>query len=215
MSWSKQGSGGRRRGYHHGNLREALIEAALDLIAEKGTSGFSFADAARSAGVSAAAPYRHFRDREALLADVAERGFVLFAERLEDAWDDGKPEPLAAFERTGRAYLEFARSEPAHYSAMFEAGIDYRANPDLRKASDDAFAVLRRAAEALCALAPEDDRPPAHMVALHVWSLAHGIASLFARGDSGSRSLPMPPEDLLEAGVLVYLQGLGLPAARD
>ena len=210
MSWSKDGSGGRRRSYHHGNLREALIEAALDLIAEKGTSGFSFADAARSAGVSPAAPYRHFRDRDALLADVAERGFVLFTERLEEAWDDGRPEPFAAFERTGRAYLDFARTEPAHYSAMFEAGVDYRSNPDLRKASDDAFAVLRRAAEVLCAIAPEDSRPPALMVALHVWSMAHGIASLFGRGDSGSRSLPMSPEELLEAGVLIYLQGLGL-----
>jgi len=62
MSWSGQGPGG-RRGYHHGNLREALIQAALDLIAKKGPAGFTFADAARSAGVSAAAPYRHFRDR--------------------------------------------------------------------------------------------------------------------------------------------------------
>jgi len=63
-----------KQGYHHGNLQEALIQAALNLIAEKGAGGFSFADAARSAGVSPAAPYRHFRDRDALLADVAERG---------------------------------------------------------------------------------------------------------------------------------------------
>src|SRR5437899_12899595 len=74
MSWSGQGPGG-RRGYHHGNLREALIQAALDLIAKKGPAGFTFADAAGSAGVSAAAPYRHFRDRDELVADVARRGF--------------------------------------------------------------------------------------------------------------------------------------------
>jgi AcrR family transcriptional regulator len=215
MSWSKDDSGGGRRGYHHGNLREALIQAALSLIAEKGPGGFSFADAARSAGVSAAAPYRHFRDRDALLADVAERAFVLFAERLEAAWDGGRPEPFKAFERIGQAYLAFARDEPAIYSAMFEAGIERNATPELRKASDQAFAVLRRAAETLCALAPPDRRPPALMVALHVWSLSHGIATLFTRSKAGERSLPMSPEDLLEAGVLVYLQGLGLPVNRS
>lgn len=212
MSWSRHGGG--RRGYHHGNLREALIEAALSLIAEKGAAGFSFADAARSAGVSAAAPYRHFRDRDALLADVAERGFTLFTERLEAAWADGRPDPFTAFEALGQAYLAFVREEPAHYQAMFEAGIERSATPELRKASDGAFAVLRRASEVLCGLAPVERRPPALMVALHVWSLAHGIASLFCRGDANSRALPMTAEELLEAGVLVYLQGLGVPVDR-
>src|SRR6266481_6052246 len=122
MNWSGQGPGG-RRGYHHGNLREALIQAALDLIAKKGPAGFTFADAARSAGVSAAAPYRHFRDRDALIADVARRGFELFAAHLEHAWNDGRPEPYAAFENVGRAYLAFARDAPAYYSAMFETGL--------------------------------------------------------------------------------------------
>ena len=142
---------------------------------------------------------------------MAERGFTLFAARLEAAWDDGKPDPFSAFERTGQAYLAFARDEPSHYSAMFEAGIDRNATPELRKASDQAFSVLRRAADTLCALAPEGERPPALMVALHVWSLAHGVAALFTRNAGGSRALPMTPEELLEAGVLVYLQGLGLP----
>lgn len=210
MGWSKDGPGGRRRGYHHGNLREALIEAALSLIAEKGPSGFSFADAARSAGVSSAAPYRHFRDRDALLADVAHRGFELFEQRLATAWNDGRPDPFTAFESTGRAYLAFAREEPSHYSAMFEAGVDLDSDPELRKAADRAFAVLRQAADALCALAPAGARPPALMVSLHLWSMSHGIASLFGRGDAGRRKLPMAPEELLEAGVLVYLRGLGL-----
>src|SRR5215831_16792309 len=106
MSWQGDGSG--RRGYHHGNLREALIRAALDLIAKHGPAGFTFADAARSAGVSSAAPYRHYRDRDDLMADVARRGFELFEERLARAWDDGRPEPYRAFENVGRAYLHFA-----------------------------------------------------------------------------------------------------------
>jgi len=206
MSWA----GGGRRGYHHGNLREALIRAALDLIAQKGPAGFTFADAARAAGVSSAAPYRHYRDREALLVDVARRGFELFAERLEAAWANGQPDTFKAFENIGRAYLAFARDEAPYYSAMFEAGVPTDADPALREVGERAFGVLRRAAEVLSAGLPASKRPPALMVALHVWALAHGIASLFARGDAGRRSLPMAPEELLEAAVLVYLQGLGV-----
>lgn len=209
MSWSRDPSG-RRRGYHHGNLREALIAAALDLIAEKGPAGFTFADAARSAGVSSAAPYRHFRDREALLADVARRGFEKFEADLDKAWNEGRPDPMSAFENVGRAYLSFARDEPAFYSAMFEAGTPLDADAGLRQAADRAFAVLRKASEALSARLPQEARPPALMMSLHLWALSHGIASLFARGDAGRRKLPMSPEELLEAGVLVYLRGLGL-----
>ena len=201
-----------RRGYHHGNLREALIQAALDLIAKKGPAGFTFADAARSAGVSSAAPYRHFRDRDALIADVARRGFELFAAHLDRAWDDGRPEPFGAFENVGRAYLAFARGEPAYYSAMFEAGLSFDGDAALRQAADRSFAVLRRASETLCARLAPEKRPPSLMMSLHVWALAHGIASLFARGDGGRRRLPMTPEDLLEAGMLIYLRGLGVIA---
>jgi AcrR family transcriptional regulator len=211
MNWSGDQPGG-RRGYHHGNLREALIQAALDLIAKKGPAGFTFADAARSAGVSSAAPYRHFRDRDALIADVARRGFELFAARLEEAWNDGRPEPFAAFENVGRAYLAFARYEPAYYSAMFEGGASLDDDPALRQAADSSFAVLRRASESLCATLPRERRPPVLMMSLHVWALSHGIASLFARGDGGRRRLPMTAEDLLEAGMLIYLRGLGLIA---
>jgi AcrR family transcriptional regulator len=205
MSWKTP-----PRGYHHGNLKEALMRAALDLIAEKGPGGFTFAEAARSAGVSPAAPYRHFRDRDELLASVALRGFGQFETALTQAWDNGRPYPFTAFERLGRAYLAFARSEPAYYSAMFEAGVPLDANPELREAGDHAFAVLRTAAEALIAATSLEARPPALMLALHVWALAHGIASLFGRGDAARRALPMTPEELLEAGVLVYLRGLGM-----
>jgi AcrR family transcriptional regulator len=209
MSWSGQGPGG-RRGYHHGNLREALIQAALDLIAKKGPAGFTFADAARWAGVSAAAPYRHFRDRDALIADVARRGFELFAAHLDRAWNDGGPDPFTAFENVGRAYLAFAHDEPAYYSAMFETGLSLDDDPDLRQVAERSFAVLRRASEILSARLPPEKRPPGLMMSLHIWALSHGIASLFARGDGGRRTLPMSPEDLLEAGVLLYLRGLGL-----
>src|ERR1700740_499430 len=149
MNWSRGDPGAGRRGYPPGTLREALIRAALDLIAKKGPAGFTFADAARSAGVSSAAPYRHFRDRQALLADVARRGFELFEERLDRAWNGGRPDPFVAFENVGRAYLAFAREEPSFYSAMFEAGLALDGDLGLRGAADCGFAGLRRAARAV------------------------------------------------------------------
>jgi AcrR family transcriptional regulator len=212
MKWGKGGGHG-PRGYHHGNLRETLVRAALELIAEKGPGGFTFADAARWAGVSPAAPYRHFRDRDELLADVARRGFEQFAGALAKAWDEGRPDVLSGFDRLGKAYLDFAKREPSYYSAMFEAGVALDTDPQLREASERAFAVLRAAAERLVALMPGPSRPPALMVALHIWSMTHGIASLFGRGDAARRALPMPPEELLEAAVLIYLRGLGLNGA--
>jgi len=211
MSWSKDDRES-PRGYHHGNLKEALLRAALELIAQKGPAGFTFAEAARSAGVSPAAPYRHFRDRDELMANVALRGFEQFASKLAKAWDDGRPDAFAALDRLGKAYLEFARQEPAYYAAMFEAGVPAADNAELREAGDRAFAILRAAAEALCARMPAQGRPPALMVALHIWAMAHGVASLFGRGDAARRTVPMSPEELLEADVLIYLRGLGVPA---
>jgi AcrR family transcriptional regulator len=205
---------GERRGYHHGNLREALVEAAVELIAQHGPEGFTVAEAARLAGVSPGAPYRHFRDAEALLAEVALRGFDRFAEALAKAWAGGAPDPVRAFEALGRAYLDFARREPAYYAAMFETRLDQSAHPALLAASDRAFGVLRDATEKLIARAPDGNRPPALMVALHIWSMSHGIASLFCRPDRSRRKLPMAPEELLEAGLLIYLQSLGLAGGR-
>ena len=214
MSWRKDDRRA-ERGYHHGNLKEALLQAALGLIAEKGPGGFTFADAARTAGVSAAAPYRHFRDRDDLLASIAERGFEQFEAALASAWDDGRPDTVTAFMRVGKAYLAFARSEPAFYSAMFESGVPIDCNPALTAAGERAFGVIREAAERLAALTPPGmPRPPSMMMALHIWSMSHGIASLFGRGDAARRKLPMSPEELLEAGVLLYLRGLGFPTDR-
>ena len=210
MTWNHDPPPGARRGYHHGNLREALMKAALDLIAVKGPAGFTFAEAARAAGVSPAAPYRHYRDRDALMADVARHAFELFEAKLKQAWAGGTPDPFTAFERVGRAYLAFARAEPAQYSAMFESGLSFQAFPDLQIAGDRAFNVLRDACSALIATMPEGKRPPVMMMALHIWAQSHGIASLFARGDEARRPIPMRPEDLLDGAVLIYRDGWGV-----
>ncbi len=207
MSWKHCGPG--RRGYHHGNLREALIQSALSLIGEKGPAGFTIAEAARLAGVSPAAPYRHFRDREELMADVARLGFERFANDLEKAWHGGNPTPLEALQNVGRAYLSFARNEPAFYAAMFETGMPKVENAGLQESADRAFDVLSKATGKLIEKLPEAGRPPCRMVALHIWAMSHGIASLFGRGNAKAGS-PVSPEELLEAGVLIYLRGLGL-----
>lgn len=100
------GRGWRRSGsYHHGNLKEVLLEAARKLIEEHGAFGFSLTEAARLAGVSPAAPYRHFRDRDALLAEVARSGFERFAARLDAAWNNGIPTSLRIFMRPNPHYL--------------------------------------------------------------------------------------------------------------
>src|SRR5262245_39489741 len=113
MSWSRQGGRSGPRGYHHGNLKEALIDAALELIAQKGPAGFTFAEAARWAGVSPAAPYRHFRDRDELMGDVARRGFDQFEAVLARAWDDGRPDAFTGGIRPGGQGLSAIRPQRA------------------------------------------------------------------------------------------------------
>ena len=208
MKWGRHSG---PRGYHHGNLKEALVRAALDLIAEKGPAGFTFADAARWAGVSPAAPYRHFRDRDELLTDVARRGFEQFSAALAPAWDEGKPDLFSAFDRLGKAYLSFRQAR----AGLLLGDVRGRRAARCRSAiARGERARLRGAArggrKAGGADAGEGPSAGADGGAARL-ELTHGIASLFSRGDAARRALPMPPEELLEAAILIYLRGLGLP----
>src|SRR5690606_24580334 len=198
-----------KRGYHHGNLRQALIDAALALIERQGPQGFTLSDAAKSAGVTPAAVYRHFAGRDDLIAAIARQGVEIFADLVDHAFNEGRPSALAAFEATGRAYLAFARKFPGHYMAMFESGISLNANPDLARAADRARQVFTRSAEALSQHMPPGKRPPASMFSAHIWALSHGVVELYTRGAPGARA-PFPPEDILETGIGIYLRGLGL-----
>lgn len=200
-----------KRGYHHGNLRQGLVDAALALITEKGPTGFTLSEAAKSAGVTPAAVYRHFSGREDLIAECALQGHRIFSDLMEYAYKDGQPSALSAFEATGRAYIAFARKHPGHYMAMFESGISNNATPELAAAAAKSSRVLEQAAEALSQHIPEDKRPPASMFSAHIWAMSHGVVELFARGAPGSKA-PFSPEDLLEAGIGIYLRGLGLVA---
>ncbi len=198
-----------KRGYHHGNLRQALVDAALHLIQEKGPNGFTLSEAAKNAGVTPAAVYRHFDGRESLIAECALQGHEIFADLMAFAFNNGQPSALAAFEATGRAYLAFARRHPGHYMAMFESGTSMNATPELAVAAAKSRSVLERAAEGLSAHVPPEKRPPPEMFSAHVWAMSHGVVELFARGRPGAAS-PFAPEDLLETGIGIYLRGLGL-----
>lgn len=200
-----------KRGYHHGNLKQALVDAALVLIETKGPAGFTLSEAAKTAGVTPAAVYRHFEGREDLIAEAALQGYAIFADRMEAAFQNGQPSALSAFEATGRAYLRFARDFPGHYKAMFESGLSVNHSPELAQAGARARGVLERAAENLSAHIPVEKRPPPQMFSAHIWAFSHGVVELYARGAPGARS-PFPPEDLLEAGIGIYLRGLGLIA---
>ena len=198
----------RKRGYHHGNLRSALMDAAVKLIEEKGPNGFTLSEAAKQAGVTPAAVYRHFEGREDLIAGAALEGYRIFSDLMEYALGKNRP-GLQAFESTGRAYLAFARKYPGHYVAMFESGISINRSSDLAQAASHALGQLELAAAQLTMHMPADRRPPASMVAAHIWAMSHGVVELFARGSPGTQS-PFPAEDLLESGIGIYLRGLGL-----
>ncbi|MGG5819258.1 TetR/AcrR family transcriptional regulator [Falsiroseomonas sp. HW251] len=186
-----------RRGYHHGNLREALIEAARQLTAERGPHGFTLVEAARLAGVSPSAPYRHFRDKDALLAELCRRGFEAFGKRLRDATvGQGVREGLAAM---GRAYLAFAREEPGYYSAMFAWRDPTPPEGAGEQTQDGPFAAL---VGAIARVLPEGDNPArARLLALEVWALSHGLAGLERAGMPPAGSGAPPPEQVLEDAV--------------
>jgi AcrR family transcriptional regulator len=169
----------RKRAYHHGDLRRALTDAALELVAERGASGFTLREAARRAGVSHTAPYNHFPSREALLAALAEEGFMGLGAALRSV---GPGEPLRRLRDMGIAYVRFAVENAAHVRVMFGAALpDRSAFPALVEAARTAFAPLL---DSICdcqrAGAIRSGDPIE--LALAAWSLVHGLSSLIADG---------------------------------
>lgn len=200
-----------KRSYHHGNLKTALIDVANRLIVERGPHGFTLVEAAAKAGVSPAAPYRHFSNREALLAEVARTGYENFSARLDEAWDGGVPDPVTAFRRMGDVYLDFARYERASYIAMFEAGLRGDEVEGLRTAADNAFSILTKAAAKLGGTLPDGKPIPPEMLGAHIWAMSHGMATLFASlGKGPDKRLSGDMKVLFETGTAIYLKGLGI-----
>ncbi|SIT75896.1 TetR/AcrR family transcriptional regulator [Pontibaca methylaminivorans] len=199
----------RKRGYHHGSLREALVQVTLELIQTEGPEGFTLSKAARKAGVTPAAVYRHFSGRDNLLTECAREGYASFAECLADAYGDGQPCPRAAFAAMGEAYLSFMFNNPGYYVAMYESGIPQDRTPELAEAAGAAHAVLERAAADLSRRLPPEKRQPIKLVSAHIRALSHGVAQLFVRGDLKDHP-SLTPEEVLKSGVGTYLRGLGV-----
>jgi AcrR family transcriptional regulator len=164
-----------KRPYHHGDLRAALIDAALRLIAERGVQGLALSDAAHLAGVSVAAPYRHFKDKEALLVEIAREGFVMFRDALALAAQSHPRDKIKRLEEMGVAYVEFAREHRSHFKVMWEGGISKEKFPELGQTAYEAFLLLERAAMDLVP-APRPARQQALVCA--AWSVVHGYATL-------------------------------------
>lgn len=179
------------RPYHHGNLKEALLDAALALISEAGPQAFTLREVARRAGVSHNAPYRHFRDKDELLAVVALQGFERLTAAMKRAAARGST-PEERFRLCGRGYVSFAQRWPEHFLVMFDLPSSREKYPEYARAGEEAFAALltlivdcQRAG-----VLPAGDPEPAAMMA---WSMVHGIATLAA-----SRQLPFPKEGVLD-----------------
>jgi len=166
--------------YHHGNLKPALLKASLDLIRKSGPGAFTLREVARRAGVSHNAPYRHFRDKEELLAALAAEGF----DRLTAAMTQAAESASGALERfrlSGRGYVEFALRYPQHFAVMFDVPWRFDLYPQTRAAGERAFGTLVRYVEACQAeqvLPPGDAKP----FALLAWSMVHGVAKLAISG---------------------------------
>ena len=166
----------KKRAYHHGHLREALLKAAIRLIAEAGPAGFTLREVACRAGVSHNAPYRHFRDKDELLAAVAAQGFRELKQAMVDA-SKSQPTALDRLKRSGLGYVSFAMWRPEHFAVMFDAPIAPAKYPECAEAAGQAFGTLVGFVEAC---QREGQLPQENVLqrALAAWSLVHGIAKL-------------------------------------
>lgn len=192
--------------YHHGNLREALLDATLDLVARDGVSGFSLNAAARAAGVSRGAPYRHFASKEALLTAAVDRSFSRLRDQLEVAARPHPDEPLARLGALGTAYVTFAMANPAAFRLLF---------PESRHHSNAGgpatFAVLNDCVDQ----AHRDSRLRAELEAVDVvraaWALVHGLVTLHLDGALAPYPLPALDRAAIEATLGMFIAGIRRP----
>jgi AcrR family transcriptional regulator len=158
--------------YHHGDLKTSLKQAALRLVRERGPRGFSLNEASRLAGVSVAAPYRHFDDKDALLAEIARDGYELLEREIRKAVERAGNLRDQLVE-SGMAYLRFARNHADYFSVMFQSGLDQSKYPEIERSAKAGFGVI-------VSLAQQYERTSelAGLRAVSAWALVHGLAGL-------------------------------------
>jgi AcrR family transcriptional regulator len=172
--------GRKARAYHHGDLRAALIKAALELVEESGPDGFTLREAARKVGVTHTAPYRHFADKDALLVALAEEGFDGMHARMQERLA-GVARAGERLQQIGIAYVEYAVAHPSHFRVMHSCKADESTDPGFNACKSRTFALLM---ETIAACQAEGALPagPAGRYALAAWSAVHGLAELLVSG---------------------------------
>lgn len=182
---------GRRETYHHGALRAALLEGAREMLSERGPVGFSLNALARRLGVSTAAPYRHFADRDALLDALADEGYLVFGAALEAAVAAGD-DPRDRILRIGVAYLQFAADHPAVFEIMFRdrQGRPHEVGPPTFQPVVDTVEEAREAGVLPSELSTL-------VLSRNIWATAHGLAVLSAQGGLSKLGLADTREQLV------------------
>jgi len=199
----------KKRGrYHHGDLRRALLDAALELLAREGAAALTLREVARRAGVTHAAPYRHFTDKQALLATVAEEGFRMLSSHMSEAWAKHEGDPVHGLEAIGVAYIRFATGQRSHFQVMFGKDIDWsREHSGLEETADCCFEVLISAVQTcqnVGAIRPGDPLIPS----LCAWSMVHGLSELIANGQFTAMELAVPSvEELVSIFNRIFIEG--------
>ena len=196
-----------RCSYHHGDLRNALIVAAAELIERDGTLDFTMAEAAARAGVSAAAPYRHFADKEELLRGVRELailGLGYAADETASAHPHGSIEGILAM---GHMYLAYARDKHAFFSLMWEDRGDMEERREKVAEEHGGFMVLVNMVQAFCNAHGNSQVNSLHL-ATQIWSMGHGIATLEANQLINLFDRSIEPEALLDQSVRTMLAGV-------
>ncbi len=194
--------------YHHGDLRRALIDASLALIAEEGFGALTLREVARRAGVTHAAPYRHFADKEALLAAVAEEGFRTMAEQMRERMVQ-EMAPNERLNACGVAYVLFAVRNPSHFRVMFGPHFTRQGQHEgLKMEGEHAFGLLVQSlvqGQQAGVLREGEPMP----LALMAWSVVHGLASLLVDGVlERTGNAPVDPEQLALFQTRLLFEGL-------
>jgi AcrR family transcriptional regulator len=200
-----------KRPYHHGDLRAALMTAALSLIDEHGVKGLALSDAAHLAGVSVAAPYRHFKDKEALLAEIAAEGFTIFRDALAQASQSHPEDKVKRLVEMGVAYVDFALRHRSHFKVMWESGIAQANYPEIQQSAQQAYRLLEEAANSLHPRA-QPSRQQALVRA--AWSLVHGYAMLTLAGELPAHGSEQSDRNLLRQSLHLLVDQFAAKATR-
>ena len=165
-------------GYHHGDLKNALIRAGVEILAEEGLRSLSLRKVAKQAGVSHAAPYAHFKDKQALIAAISTEGFKQLYSQIESVKEKYIDQPETLLIETAWAYFQFAFNEPDRFKLMFSSALEKEADyPDFVEISHENFAQLVEIVE-ICQKGGVLKQGIPNMIAVGIWSTVHGYTSL-------------------------------------